>query len=175
MEDGMIRGLSRFLLFGVLTAWTIWASIHAQAQDATPATEAPVLGEGVSFMPIGGADGVTVPNPAMFLAVRVQIEPGAAAPLVAGNASSGLFMVEAGTFVVQVDAPWSLTRSASAGGQLEAPAAGDVVELKAGDVAFVPADVAGELRNEEDLPAIGVIFLVAPASVDSRVAATPAP
>jgi quercetin dioxygenase-like cupin family protein len=171
----VIRVFSRFLLLVALTVGTISIHGHVEAQDATPATEASAPGDGVRFMPIGGADGVTVPNPAMLLAVRVQMEPGATAPLVAGNASSGLFMVEAGAFTVQIDAPWSLTRSASAGGQLEAPAAGDVVELKAGDVAYVPADVAGELRNDDDLPAIGVMFLVAPASPASATIATPEP
>jgi uncharacterized cupin superfamily protein len=171
----VIRVVSRFLLLAALTIGAIGATVHASAQDATPPSEATAPGDGVSFMPIGGADGVTVPSPAMFLAVRVQMEAGATAPLVAGNASSGLFMVEAGTFMVQIDAPWNVTRSASAGGQLETPAAGDLVQLKAGDVAFVPADAAGELRNDEDLPAVGVIFLVAPASAESAVAATPEP
>jgi uncharacterized cupin superfamily protein len=110
----------------------------------------------------------------MLLAVRVQMEAGATAPLVAGNASSGLFMVEAGEFTVQIDAAWSVTRSASAGGQIEAPAAGDIVLLKAGDVAYVPGDVAGELRNDGDLPAIGVIFLVTPAMTSTAPVATPA-
>lgn len=125
-------------------------------------------------MPIGVADGVKVPNPAMLLAIRVQMEAGSTAPLVSGDASSGLFMVEAGAFTVQIDAPWSLARSANAGGQIELPAAGDVVHLEAGDVAYIPGDVAGELRNDGDLPAIGVIFLVTPAS-PGEVAATPAP
>ena len=171
----MIRVVSRCLLLAALTIGAVSTNVHVLAQDATPATEVAIPGDGVSFMPIGGADGVMVPSPAMLLAVRVQMEPDATAPLVAGNASSGLFMVEAGAFMVQIDAPWSLTRSASAGGQLEAIAPGDVVQLKAGDVAYVPADAAGDLRNDDDHPAIGVIFLVAPASVESADAATPAP
>jgi uncharacterized cupin superfamily protein len=171
----VIRVVSRFLLLAALALGSASATVHTAAQEATPGSEATMSGEGVSFMPIGGADGVAVPNPAMLLAARVQMEPGTTAPLVAGNASSGLFMVEAGTFTVQIDAPWSVTRSASAGGQIEAPAANDVVQLKAGDVAFVPANVGGELRNDDDLPAVGVIFLVAPASGESAVATTPAP
>jgi uncharacterized cupin superfamily protein len=148
-------------------------SAHSLAQDATPSAEAPVPGEGVSFTPIGAADGVIVPSPAMLLAVRVQMEAGATAPLVAGNASSGLFMVEAGEFTVQIDAAWSVTRSASAGGQIESPQADEVTLLKAGDVAYVPGDVAGELRNAGDLPALGVIFLVSPAMNDAAAVATP--
>ncbi len=171
----MTRRVSRLLILIALAIGMIVANVHVLAQDAAPDTEATAPGDGVRFTPVGGADGVTVPNPAMLLAVRVQIEPGAAAPLVAGNAASGLFMVEAGAFTAQIDAPWSLTRSASAGGQLEALAAGDVVELKAGDVAYVPPDVSGELRNDGDLPAIGVMFLVAPATVDAAGAATPEP
>ena len=169
------REFSRFLLFALLTIGAVGATLHTSAQDATPPSEATAPGEGVSFMPIGGVDGVTVPNPGMLLAIRVQMEPGATAPLVAGNPSTGLFMVEAGVFTVQIDGSWNVTRSASAGGQLEAPAAGDVVRLEAGDVAYVPADVAGELRNDEDLPAIGVMFLVSPASADPTAAATPQP
>jgi uncharacterized cupin superfamily protein len=157
-----------------LTSGLLGASAQSLAQDATPAAETPMPGEGVSFAPIGAADGVTVPNPAMLLAVRVQMDAGATAPLVAGNASSGLLMVEAGEFTVQIDADWSVTRSASAGGQIDAPAAGDVVQLKAGDVAYVPGDVAGEMRNDCELPAIGVIFLVTPAMSGAAPVATPA-
>lgn len=170
----MVRLLSRLLLLVALTIGLVGVSPHALAQDATPAAEAPAPGEGVSFTPIGAADGVSVPNPAMLLAVRVQMDAGATAPLVAGNASSGLFMVEAGEFTVQIDAPGSVTRSASAGGQIETPQAGDVTVLKAGDVAYVPGDVAGELRNARDLPAIGVIFLVTPSMTGAAPAATPA-
>lgn len=167
----MVRSLSRLLLLVPLTIGLVGVSTHALAQDATPAAEAPAPGEGIRFTPIGMADGVTVPNPAMLLAVRVQMDAGATAPLVAGNAASGLFMVEAGEFTVQIDAAWSVTRSASAGGQIELPQAAEVTELNAGDVANLPGDVAGELRNAGDLPAIGVIFLVTPGMTGA--AATP--
>lgn len=169
----MVRSLSRLLLLIALAIGFVGVSGHSEAQEATPAAESPAPGEGVSFTPIGAADGVTVPSPAMLLAIRVQMDAGAMAPLMAGNASSGLFMVEAGEFTVQIDAPWSVTRSASAGGQIETPQAGDVTVLKAGDVAYVPGDVAGELRNARNLPAIGVIFLVTP-SMTGAAAATPA-
>ena len=169
----MLRSLFRVLLLVALFAGLLGSSPYGQAQDATPAADSPAPGEGVSFTPIGAADGVTVPNPAMLLAVRVQMDGGATAPLVAGKASSGLFMVEAGEFTVQIDAAWSVTRSASAGGQFETPQAGEVTVLKAGDVAYVPGDVAGELRNAGDLPAIGVIFLVTPAMASETVEGTP--
>lgn len=169
----MIRVLSRFLLLAALSICAVSATPHTSAQDATPPAEATAPGEGVSFMAIGGVDGVTVPNPAMLLAIRVQMDPGATAPLVSGNPSAGLFMVEAGVFTVQIDGTWNVTRSASAGGQRETPGAGDVVRLEAGDVAYVPADVAGDLRNDEDLPAIGVLVLVSPATTDPMTAATP--
>lgn len=99
-----------------LSIGLLWSSADSLAQDATPAADAPAPGEGVSFTPIGVAVGVTVPNPAILLAVRVQIDAGATAPLVAGNDSSGLCMVEAGECTVQIDAAWSVTCWASAGG-----------------------------------------------------------
>lgn len=49
-------------------------------------------------MPIGAADGVMVPSPAMPQAGRVLIDPGGTAPLVAGSDASGLFMVRFSRF-----------------------------------------------------------------------------
>ncbi len=138
-----MRSLSRLFCLVALTIGLLGTSAHSPAQDATPAAEAPAPGDGFSFTPIGAADGVTVPSPALLPAVRGQMDAGATAPLVAGNASSGLFMVEAGEFRVQIDAAWRVTRSASAGGQIEALAAGDVIQFKAGDMAFVHGDVTG--------------------------------
>ena len=42
-----------------------------------------------------------------------------------------------------------------------------------GDVAYVPGDVASDLRNDDELPAIGAIFLVTPSMGDIAAEATP--
>lgn len=77
----------------------------------------------------------------MLLAVRVPIGASAVTPLAPGNAFSGLCTMEAGEITVQIDAGWSVTRSASAEGQVEAPHSGELTVLKAGEVSNVPGDV----------------------------------
>jgi quercetin dioxygenase-like cupin family protein len=45
---------------------------------------------------------------------------------------------------------------------LESVAAGQAVTLAAGDAAYIPANVAGEIRNEGQEPAVRLAFLVLP-------------
>jgi oxalate decarboxylase/phosphoglucose isomerase-like protein (cupin superfamily) len=49
-------------------------------------------------------------------------------------------------------------------GIVEAYGAGEVVTLAAGDAAYVPANLAGEIRNEGQEPAVALGFLIYPAA-----------
>jgi hypothetical protein len=56
---------------------------------------------------------------------------------------------------------------------MEEVAMGEEVVLEAGDVAWIPGSVSGEIRNDGQEPAEGIVFLVGPPEAMS--AATPAP
>jgi quercetin dioxygenase-like cupin family protein len=60
------------------------------------------------------------------------------------------------------------------GALMEAVAAGQTVTLEAGDAAYIPAHVAGEIRNEGQEPAVRLAILVLPPE-DMTGDATPAP
>lgn len=158
---------------------------RARAQEATPAASPPE-DEGVSAELVSLALGVTAPNPADLLVVRIGLEPGAVSPIAADDPNGGMFVVESGVFAVRVEAAWTLTRgaglaaamaTAEATGDLsvaiEAIAAGEEVTLAAGDAAYIPGNVEGELRNDGSEPAVGLAFLVGPAG-GATDAATPA-
>jgi quercetin dioxygenase-like cupin family protein len=142
------------------------------AQDATPASNE-MMEEGIAFVPIGFAEGVTLPSPADLIAVRVTIEPDAVSPFLEDDPTGGLLIVESGTFTVRVDGPWSVSRAAAVqqmmGGTgeeepdiMEAIAVGEETTLSAGDTAFIPGSVAGEIRNAGQEPAVGLIVLATP-------------
>jgi hypothetical protein len=96
-------------------------------------------------------------------------------------------LVESGTFTVQVNGPVSVTRGATLGeamqsaettGDLsaaaEAIAAGEAVTLEAGDAAYIPGNLIGEIRNDGQDRAVGLAFLVGPPEAMTGEA-TPAP
>jgi hypothetical protein len=58
-------------------------------------------------------------------------------------------------------------------GVLETIALGEVIKLEAGDAAFIPGNVNGEIRNEERVRAEGLAFLVGPPEAMMAEAATP--
>jgi len=82
---------------------------------------------------------------------------------------------ESGTFTAMVEAPWSLTRGDGEFGETEAIAVGDDAMLSAGDVAYIPGSVTGEIRNDGTEPATGLIFLIIPGALGGEAApeATP--
>jgi quercetin dioxygenase-like cupin family protein len=161
----------------------------ASAQDSTPAAGPPAE-EGVTFTPVGFAEGVTLPSPADLIAVRISIEPGAVSSLGADDPTSGLLIVESGTITVRVDAAWTVSRGAALQQAMATPpasgdefdvsetiAASEEATLSAGDVAYIPGNVNGELRNDGQEPAGGLVVVVAPGgtlSGTSGTAATPA-
>jgi quercetin dioxygenase-like cupin family protein len=165
-------------------------ALHAQpvatAQEASPAA-GEMEPEGVTFEPIAITSGLTLPSPADMIAARFSIEPGAVLPLEASDPTGGMLIVESGTFTVRLDTPWAISRSGSlnaaiataeAGGAFtpsdEQIASGDEATMGAGDAAYIPGSINGEIRNDSDEPAGGLVVLVGP-SEGMMSEATPAP
>lgn len=162
----------------------------ARAQDSTPAADPPSEEAGVTYTPIGFAADVSLPSSADLIAVRLSIDPGAVSSLGGDDPTSGFLLVESGTFTAQVDAAWTISRGAalqqaltppSASGEesevTESIAANQETTLSAGDVAFIPSTVTGELRNAGQEPAVALVVVVAAGgtlSGSSAAAATPA-
>ncbi len=163
-------------------------ALHAQpvaiAQEATPSAEEMV---GETFEPLGFAVGVELPSPADMFVARFSLEPGAGFPLEASDPTGGMVVVESGAFTVRVEEmAWTVNRgealrAAMAGtgeeadfsAAMEEVAMGEEAVLEAGDAAWVPGGVSGEIRNDGQEPAEGIVFLVGPAGTTSE--ATPEP
>jgi quercetin dioxygenase-like cupin family protein len=171
------------VLLGVLAQPAPPAAI---AQEATPAAEAMEF-EGITFEPLSFAFGVDVTGPSDLVIVRIGFEPGAGLPGEENDPTVGIVLVESGTLTVQADGPVTVTRGASLGAAMataeasgdfsalvESVAAGEAVTLEAGDAAYLPANMTGEIRNEGEERAVGLAFLVVPPE-GMMGEATPAP
>jgi quercetin dioxygenase-like cupin family protein len=147
----------------------------AVAQDATPA--AAMMPEGATFEPVTSAFGAVPPSPADMFVFRINLEPGGRLPSDPNDPSVGILIVESGAFTIALEGTVNVTRgaglseamaTAEASGDLsgivEAFAAGEVATLEAGDAAYVPANLAGEIRNEGQESAVGLGFLIYPAA-----------
>lgn len=158
----------------------------AVAQEATPSADMTM--DGATFEPVSFALGVELASPSDLFVARIGLDPGAGFPLEESDPSMGILVVESGTFTVQVEGPVSVTRGAGLGeamaaaestGDLsaaaEAIAAGEAVMLEAGDAAYIPSSVNGEIRNDGQERAVGLAFLVGPAEGMTGEATPPAP
>jgi quercetin dioxygenase-like cupin family protein len=118
---------------------------------------------------------------------RATLDPGGVVPIAENDPALGILLVESGTLTVQLEGPMTVTRGASLGeamaaaeatgdfsALMESIPAGQAVSLEAGDAAYIPANVAGEIRNEGQQPAMRLAFLVLPPG-DMTGAATPTP
>ena len=168
------------VLLGI-TALTVRPA--AVAQEATPAGDEM---EGVSFEPVTFATGVDLTGLSELLVVRIGLEPGTALPI-EPDPGVGILLIESGTVTVQAEAPMTVTRGAELGEAMaaaeetgdfstlmESITAGEVVTLEAGDAAYIPGSVAGEIRNEGQERAVALGFLVVPPE-DMTGQATPTP
>jgi quercetin dioxygenase-like cupin family protein len=152
---GVLLSLGVLVLLGVL-------ALHAQpgaiAQEATPAG---VKIGGVAFEPVAFAAGIDLPSPGDLLVVRASLDPGGVVTIEERDPALGILLVESGTLTVRVEGPVTVTRAAGLGeamataqatgdfgSAMESVAAGKAVTLAAGDAAYIPANVAGEIRNE---------------------------
>ena len=142
---------------------------------------------GVTFEPVALATGIALPSPGDLVVVRAALDPGGVVPIVASDPALGILLVESGTLTVQVAGPMTVTRGAGSGEAMataeatgdfstlmEAVPAGQAVTLAAGDAAYIPANVPGEIRNEGQERAMRLAFLVVPSEAMTG-AATPAP
>ena len=158
----------------------------ALAQEATPAAEEMDF-EGITFEPVSFAFGADVASPADLIVVRIGFDPGAALPGEENDPTVAIVLVESGTLTLQADGPVTVTRGASLGEAMataeatgdfstlmEATAAGEAVMLEAGDAAYLPANMTGEIRNDGQERAVGLAFLVVPPE-GMMGEATPAP
>ena len=140
------------------------AQLVTVAQEATPAGEAM---EGLTFEPIGFAHGVTLLSPADLTAARTGFEPGAGFPFAASDPEGVFVVVQSGAITARVDEmTWTITRGA---GPSEEVALGEEAALEAGDAAYIPGGVTGEVRNDGQELARALVFLVSPSG------ATPEP
>ncbi len=173
------------LLVGVLIGAVMVGQVGSNtfAQVATPSTEefAP---EGLTFAVLGFGTADQLPaTPADFVLARVTFDPGAGFPIEASDPSVTLVSVESGTLTFQVEAAISVTRAAtiaafstpgfdeSAVPAPEEIAAGTEFTMTAGDSAFFPGSIAGEVRNDGQEPAVVLIAIIESLAA---AAATPA-
>ncbi|MBA3336581.1 MAG: hypothetical protein H0T49_03340, partial [Chloroflexia bacterium] len=141
--------------------------------------------EGVTFAPIAftTTDQLTA-TPVDFYLARVTFEPGASFPVEASDASVTLVAVESGAITFQFEAAITVTRAATMAAfstpgvdesAIPAPeeiAAGDEFTMTAGDSAYFPANIAGEVRNDGQELAVALIASIEP--LEAADAATPA-
>jgi quercetin dioxygenase-like cupin family protein len=159
----------------------------AVAQEATPASEEVMDFAGITFEPLSFAFGADVATPADLVVVRIGFDPGASLPGEENDPTVAIMLVESGTLTVQADGPLTVTRGAGMGEAMataeatgdfstlmEAVAAGEAVTLEAGDAAYLPANLTGDIRNDGQERAVAVAFLVVPPE-GMMGEATPAP
>ena len=171
------------MLLGIVA---LGAHPPAIAQEATPGAEE-MMAEGVTFEPVTFATGVNPMSPADLVVVRLGLESGSGFPIEEDDPSVGILVVESGTFTVQVEGPITITRGAGLGDAMAtAEVTGDfsalaervddgaAVTLEAGDAAYIPGNVTGEIRNDGEERAVALAFLIVPPEV-MMAEATPAP
>jgi quercetin dioxygenase-like cupin family protein len=178
----LLLSLIAVVLLGVVA---VRVQPGALAQEATPATEQ-MVGEEASVYRVSFTPRVELASPSDLEAFRVHVEPGAVLP-VDPSPGVGIVLIDSGTLTVQVEAPLTVTHAAvmseamataeatgDFSSRMEWVSAGEAITLDAGDAAYIPGDVPGEIRNEGREPATGVIFIVAP-SQGMTDQATPLP
>ena len=172
-----MRRFSVLLSVVVVLLSSAFVILHptAVAQESTPA--AAMMPEGATFEPVTSAFGAVPPSPADMFVFRINLEPGGRLPSDPSDPSVGILIVESGALTIALEGSIDVTRGAGLNeamataeasgdprGIVETHGAGDVVTLAAGDAAYVPANLAGEIRNEGREPAVGLGFLIYPAA-----------
>ncbi|MCC2627967.1 MAG: hypothetical protein K0S14_1617 [Thermomicrobiales bacterium] len=164
--------VSLSVVVALLEIFTLRAQPDVIAQEATPAG---VEIGGVTFEPVALAMGIDFPSPGDLVVVRAALDPGGMVPIEERDPALGILLVESGTLTVQLEGPMTVTRGADLGAAmataevtgdvsalLETVPAGEAVTLAAGDAAYIPANVAGEIRNEGQERAVRLAILVVP-------------
>ncbi len=142
----------------------------AVAQEATPTAEE-IVPEGVTFEPFGFVSGVTLPSPVDLTAAHTSFEPGASFSYEATDPQGAFVIVESGALTVRVEEiSWTITRGSGSGEEI---APGEEATIEAGDSAYIPGGVTGEVRNNGQERAEALVFLVSPSDV--MAVSTPGP
>ena len=165
------------LLLGALVIGVGSRVLPTAAQEETPTSEEEL--EGVSFEPLGFGTTEELPAaPAELLLARVTLDPGAGFPIEEDDPSVGLLYVESGSLTIRVEAPVTVIRAATiaafatpgaAEGEVTPPeevAAWTEYTLNERDSVVIPANVAGEVRNDGTEPAVAMGALIIPAETD---------
>ena len=166
----VLLALAAVVLVGAFALGRLSAATGAQ-EGTPPAGEEGL--EGVAFEPLAFGTAEELPAaPAGLALFRVTLDPGAALPIEADDPSVGLVYVGAGALVLRIEAPVRVLRGAAVAAAMATPeggepafeevAAGTEFTLEAGDSALIPANVAGEVRNDGDAPAVGLGAIVEP-------------
>jgi quercetin dioxygenase-like cupin family protein len=156
------------------------------AQESTPSAGAMSM-EGLTFNLLGVAPNVTLPSPADLQIARAGFAPGAGFPFDASDPTGSMAVVESGALTIRVEEQeWTISRGAALqqamatpgaapdmSGVLEEVAMGAEATLQAGDVAYIPGNLTGEVRNNGQEPASALVFLIAPSG--AMMGGTPTP
>ena len=160
----------------------------AVAQEATPAAEGMEMG-GLTFQPLGFAPGVPLPGTVDLEVARAGFAPGAGFPFDASDPQGALVIMESGTLTVRVEEQaWYISRGAALeqamatdaaapdmSGVLEEVAMGEEATLEAGDVAHIPGNLTGEVRNAGSEPASALLVLIGPSTTTGEESAEATP
>lgn len=184
--------MSRSGVFALLVSLVLIGTVSA-AHPAIALADEPALAEmaseGVRYEPVTSAPGLDLPSPGDLLMVRVQLAPGAHLPLDAADPTGGVLLTESGTFTIEAQSPFEVSRAMSPVGafatakdtaigehipQHEAVLDGRIVHLAPGDAADLPGYLHADIRNDGPEPAVGLMILIVPTSVPPATT-TPSP
>jgi quercetin dioxygenase-like cupin family protein len=179
-QGGVMRRLSVLLsviVVVLLGSLALIAQPIAVAQEATPAADE--MGEGLTFTLLGLVPSTTLPSAASVQVARAEFAPGAGFPFDPSDPNGALVIVESGSLTVRVEEQaWTISRGAALQQAMEGmeatgtePDMASVVEevamgedatLEAGDVAHIPGNLTGEVRNNGQEPTSVLIVLIGP-------------
>ena len=131
--------------------------------------------EGLTFTLLGLAPGVTLPSAADLQVARAGFDPGAGFPFDASDPNGTLVIIESGSLTVHVqEQDWTISRGAAIqqmetsgaepdiSGLVDEIAMGEEATLEAGDVAYVPGGVSGDVYNTGEERAEVLIVIIGP-------------
>ena len=162
-----LRVLASVVLFSLVLGGGVGST---RAQEATPAA-------GGAFQMLGLATGVLLPSPADLVLARVGFNPGESFSFDASDPNGVLVLLESGELTIRVDEQgWTISRGAALqqamttaaetgpdlSGVMEEVARGEAGTLQAGDVAYIPGNLTGEVRNDGQEPASALLVEIGP-------------
>lgn len=155
-----------------------WLGSITHAQSATPSAGEMQEPEGVTFTALGIAPGVTLQGATDLTVARAEFQPGVGFPFDASDPGGALVIMESGALTIRVEEQgWMISRGAAMLQMMATPMTGEpdlsaILEpvakgqegtLQAGDVAYIPGSLTGEVRNTGQEPASALLILTNPA------------